>query len=87
MLIILNYTASLLILFAIFFGLSQFSNYLKLYYELLGAAEKIGIALAIPQEKVDDDSDQDDFNQRWQDAEHHVVHQRADTAGTPVYIT
>jgi ABC-type bacteriocin/lantibiotic exporter with double-glycine peptidase domain len=49
--------AAELILFAIFFGLSQFSNYLKLYYELLGAADKIGKALAIPQEKVDEDSD------------------------------
>lgn len=44
--------AAELILFAIFFGLSQFTNYLRLYYELYGAADKVGKALAIPQEKL-----------------------------------
>lgn len=47
--------AAELILLAIFFGLSQFSRYLKMYYELLGAAEKIGKALDMPQEFLKED--------------------------------
>ncbi|TDF41386.1 ABC transporter ATP-binding protein [Alteromonadaceae bacterium M269] len=47
--------AAELILFAIFFGFSQFSNYLKLYYELFGAADKIGDALDMPQESIKED--------------------------------
>ncbi|MEC8229905.1 MAG: ABC transporter ATP-binding protein [Pseudomonadota bacterium] len=37
---------------AVFFGLSRFTQYLKLYYELYGAAEKLGGALAMPQEEL-----------------------------------
>ncbi len=40
--------AAELILTAIFFGLSQASSYLKLYYELCGAADELGIVLDIP---------------------------------------
>ena len=47
--------AAELIMSAVFFGLSRFSQYLKLYYELYGASEKIGGALAIPQEAVHED--------------------------------
>lgn len=47
--------AAELIMSALFVGMSQFTNYLKLYYELYGAADKIGHALAIPQEFADDD--------------------------------
>ncbi|GGW82182.1 ABC transporter transmembrane domain-containing protein [Alteromonas halophila] len=43
--------AAELIMSAVFLGLSRFSLYLKLYYELYGAAEKIGSALIIPQEE------------------------------------
>ena len=42
--------AAELIMSAVFIGISRFSMYLKLYYELYGAAEKLGTALAIPQE-------------------------------------
>ncbi len=42
--------AAELIMSAVFLGLSRFTLYLKLYYELYGAAEKIGSALSIPQE-------------------------------------
>lgn len=44
--------AAELIMSAVFLGLSRFSMYLKLYYELYGAADKIGKALAIPQETL-----------------------------------
>lgn len=44
--------AAELIMSAVFFGLSRFSVYLKLYYELFGAADKIGHALSIPQEEL-----------------------------------
>ena len=37
---------------AVFFGLSRFTQYLKLYYELYGAAEKLGGALDMPQEEL-----------------------------------
>jgi putative ABC transport system ATP-binding protein len=46
--------AAELILAAIFFGLSKFGSYLKLYYELVGAADKIGSALNMPQERIKD---------------------------------
>lgn len=42
--------AAELIMSAVFFGISRFSQYLKLFYELYGAADKIGSALVIPQE-------------------------------------
>jgi putative ABC transport system ATP-binding protein len=50
--------AAELIMSAVFFGLSRFSIYLKLYYELFGAADKIGSALNIQQEvlQVTDDN-------------------------------
>ncbi|MCY7294694.1 ABC transporter ATP-binding protein [Alteromonas sp. a30] len=47
--------AAELIMSAVFFGISQFTNYLKLYYEMYGAADKIGHALKIPQENLQDD--------------------------------
>jgi len=47
--------AAELIMSALFVGMSQFTNYLKMYYELYGAADKIGHALEIPQESVDED--------------------------------
>lgn len=40
--------AAELILTAIFFGLSNASNYLKLYYELCGAADELGIIFNMP---------------------------------------
>ncbi|MDC8831512.1 ABC transporter transmembrane domain-containing protein [Alteromonas gilva] len=43
--------AAELIMSTVFFGISRFSQYLKLYYELYGAAQKIGSALEIPQEE------------------------------------
>lgn len=46
--------AAELIMSAVFFGLSRFSMYLKLYYELYGAADKIGKALEMPQEALDE---------------------------------
>ena len=49
--------AAELIMSAVFFGLSRFTQYLKLYYELYGAAEKIGSALVIPQEVVNEKAD------------------------------
>jgi len=48
--------AAELIMSAVFFGLSRFTQYLKLYYELYGAADKIGSALIIPQEDVNEDA-------------------------------
>ncbi len=42
--------AAELIMSAVFFGLTQFTNYLKLYYELFGAADKLGQILELPQE-------------------------------------
>lgn len=42
--------AAELIMSAVFVGIARFSMYLKLYYELYGAAEKLGGALTIPQE-------------------------------------
>lgn len=47
--------AAELIMSAVFFGISRFSQYLKLYYELYGAADKIGSALVIPQEESRDE--------------------------------
>ncbi len=44
--------AAELILSAIFFGLSKFANYLKLYYELCGAADELGLALNVPVERL-----------------------------------
>ncbi len=44
--------AAELVMSAVFFGLSRFTQYLKLYYELYGAAEKLGGALAMPQEEL-----------------------------------
>lgn len=44
--------AAELIMSVVFFGISRFSQYLKLYYELYGAAEKMGSALYMPQEEV-----------------------------------
>jgi putative ABC transport system ATP-binding protein len=48
--------AAELIMSAVFFGLSRFTQYLKLYYELYGAADKIGSALTIPEEEVNEDA-------------------------------
>jgi putative ABC transport system ATP-binding protein len=45
--------AAELIMTAVFLGLSHFSQYLKLYYELYGAADKIGSVLNIPQESLE----------------------------------
>jgi putative ABC transport system ATP-binding protein len=45
--------AAELIMAAVFLGLSRFSRYLKLYYELYGAADKIGSVLNIPQESLE----------------------------------
>lgn len=42
--------AAELVMSAIFFGLSKFTNYLKLYYQLVGAADELGLILEIPQE-------------------------------------
>lgn len=44
--------AAELIMSAVFLGISRFSVYLNLYYELYGAAEKLNAALNIPQEDV-----------------------------------
>ena len=44
--------AAELIMSAVFFGLSRFSTYLKLYYELYGAASKFKKSLTIPQEEL-----------------------------------
>ncbi|BFT31574.1 ABC transporter ATP-binding protein [Alteromonas sp. D210916BOD_24] len=44
--------AAELVMSAVFLGLSRFTQYLKLYYELYGAAEKLGHALTIPQERL-----------------------------------
>lgn len=44
--------AAELIMSAVFLGISRFSIYLKLYYELYGAAEKLGRALDMPQEQT-----------------------------------
>lgn len=44
--------AAELVMSAVFFGLSRFTQYLKLYYELYGAAEKLGGALDMPQEEL-----------------------------------
>lgn len=40
--------AAELILTAIFFGLSKAGNYLKLFYELCGAADELGLVFAMP---------------------------------------
>ncbi len=42
--------AAELIMSAVFFGLSRFSRFLELYYQLYGAADKIAMALSSPQE-------------------------------------
>jgi ABC-type bacteriocin/lantibiotic exporter with double-glycine peptidase domain len=47
--------AAELIMSAVFFGLSQFSSYLKMYYELFGAADKISHLLELPQEVFHED--------------------------------
>ena len=47
--------AAELIMSAVFAGLTQFTNYLKLYYELYGAADKLGQILELPQEEIDED--------------------------------
>ena len=52
--------AAELIMSAVFFGLSRFSIYLKLYYELYGAADKLGKALNMPQETIDEANIQSD---------------------------
>ena len=49
--------AAELVMSAVFLGLSRFTQYLKLYYELYGAAEKLGHALSIPQEKLHTNAD------------------------------
>lgn len=49
--------AAELIMSAVFFGLSRFSIYLKMYYELFGAAEKINKTLSIPKEELHEASD------------------------------
>ena len=49
--------AAELIMSAVFLGLSRFTQYLKLYYELYGAAEKLGHALSMPQEQLHKDSE------------------------------
>lgn len=46
--------AAELIMSAVFFGLTQFTNYLKLYYELFGAADKLGQILELPQEDINE---------------------------------
>lgn len=43
--------AAELILTTIFFGLSQASSYLKVFYELCGAAEELSLVLTLPLEK------------------------------------
>jgi putative ABC transport system ATP-binding protein len=48
--------AAELIMAAVFLGLSNFSHYLKLYYELYGTADKIGGAINIPQEALEQTS-------------------------------
>lgn len=47
--------AAELIMSAVFFGLSQFTIYLKMYYELFGAADKISQILELPQEALHED--------------------------------
>ena len=47
--------AAELIMSAVFFGLTEFTNYLKLYYELYGAADKLGQILELPQEEILDE--------------------------------
>ncbi|MFT4820651.1 MAG: putative ABC transport system ATP-binding protein [Candidatus Azotimanducaceae bacterium] len=49
--------AAELIMSAVFVGISQFTIYLKMYYELFGAADKIGQILALPQEVLHEDQD------------------------------
>mgnify|MGYP006107994689 CR=1 FL=1 len=49
--------AAELIMSAVFLGLSRFTQYLKLYYELYGAAEKLGSALSMPQESLHSDAE------------------------------
>lgn len=44
--------AAELIMSAVFLGISRFSVYLNLYYELYGAAEKLNAVLSLPQEEV-----------------------------------
>ncbi|WP_158768376.1 ABC transporter ATP-binding protein [Paraglaciecola sp. L1A13] len=48
--------AAELIMAAVFLGLSNFSNYLKLYYELYGTADKIGGVISMPQEAYEQTS-------------------------------
>ena len=40
--------AAELVMASIFLGLSRFSTYLKAYYELYGAADKLGDLLSLP---------------------------------------
>jgi putative ABC transport system ATP-binding protein len=46
--------AAELIMASVLFGVSRFTEYLKLYYELYGAADKIGNIFRIPQENLSD---------------------------------
>lgn len=48
--------AAELVMSAVFLGLSRFTQYLKLYYELYGAAEKLGTALSMPQEELNSEA-------------------------------
>lgn len=48
--------AAELIMSAVFFGLSRFSYYMKLYYDLYGTANKIGGVLNMPQELLEPNS-------------------------------
>ncbi len=45
--------AAELIMFTVFFGLTQFTNYLKMYYELYGAADKLGQILELPRDDLE----------------------------------
>jgi ABC-type bacteriocin/lantibiotic exporter with double-glycine peptidase domain len=56
--------AAELILTAIFFGLSQSYSYLKLFYELCGSADEIGLFFGVPLEEIESgDHDFDDKSQ------------------------
>lgn len=49
--------AAELIMSSVFFALSRFSSYLRMYYELYGAADKINKTLSIPKEELHEASD------------------------------
>ena len=68
--------AAELIMSVVFFGLSRFSTYLKLYYELYGAASKFEKSLTIPQEELHESNWEPDENDtslifRGLELEHH----------------